>query len=116
MSPSVLVCANSIMIYNLLSTSQVEVQDTVGCGDSFASAIVLGFINGHSTTSTLALANAVGAATATRRGAGRNVADAPLVRRLLRQASGDRPAADEPNAQALEILERSLAGRSSPGL
>ena len=62
---------------------KVDVQDTVGCGDSFASAIVLGFIRGYGIYSTLALANAVGAATAMGRGAGRNVANATLVRSLL---------------------------------
>lgn len=51
-----------------------QVQDTVGCGDSFAAAIVLGFTRGYSVEATLALANAVGAATATGRGAGTNVA------------------------------------------
>ena len=37
---------------------QVPVADTVGCGDSFAAAIILGFIRGHSIPETLALANA----------------------------------------------------------
>lgn len=60
-------------------TMQVEVQDTVGCGDSFASAVVLGYVNQYAPLSTLALANAVGAATATGRGAGRNVAKADTV-------------------------------------
>ncbi len=64
--------------------SQVEVADTVGCGDSFAAAIVLGYLNRHTTTETavLTLANAVGAATAMGRGAGRNVASASTVRTL----------------------------------
>ena len=48
---------------------QVDVKDTVGCGDSFAAAVALGFTRGHSAEATLALANAVGAATATGRGA-----------------------------------------------
>ena len=39
-------------------TLQVPVADTVGCGDSFAAAIILGFIRGHSIPETLALANA----------------------------------------------------------
>ena len=58
---------------------QVEVQDTVGCGDSFAAAIVLGYIRSHDIPATLVLANAVGAATAMGRGAGTNVASAPTV-------------------------------------
>lgn len=47
---------------------QVPVMDTVGCGDSFAAAIALGYTRGQSTDATLALANAVGAATAMSRG------------------------------------------------
>jgi hypothetical protein len=38
---------------------QVDVKDTVGCGDSFAAAVVLGYIRGHAVPPTLALANAV---------------------------------------------------------
>ncbi|KAF6266752.1 Ribokinase-like protein [Scenedesmus sp. NREL 46B-D3] len=55
---------------------KVDVSDTVGCGDSFAAAIVLGYTRTHDVHATLLLANAVGAATATGRGAGTNVADA----------------------------------------
>jgi sugar/nucleoside kinase (ribokinase family) len=62
---------------------QVNVVDTVGCGDSFAAAIVLGYLQGQGLVSTLQLANAVGAATAMGRGAGRNVAGADTVLRLL---------------------------------
>jgi fructose-1-phosphate kinase PfkB-like protein len=58
---------------------QVDVQDTVGCGDSFAAAIVLGYIRSHDIPATLVLANAVGAATAMGRGAGTNVASAHTV-------------------------------------
>ena len=62
--------------------------DTVGCGDSFAAAVVLGYIQRQPLESVLALSNAVGAATATSPGAGRNVASADTVRDLLsRQAS-----------------------------
>ena len=91
----------------------MEVQDTVGCGDSFASAIVLGYINKHSIPSTLALANAVGAATATGRGAGRNVASSNKVRQLLMQAinreqmPGLRGEAGA-HKEALEMLDTSL--------
>ena len=49
---------------------QVDVADTVGCGDSFAAAVALGFTRGNAVPPLLALANAVGAATATASGAG----------------------------------------------
>lgn len=68
---------------------QVPVADTVGCGDSFAAAIVLGFIQRKPLQAVLALANAVGAATATRAGAGRNVATASTVQDLLSQQALD---------------------------
>ncbi len=48
----------------------MDVADTVGCGDSFAAAIALGFTRRHALPPMLALANAVGAATATGSGAG----------------------------------------------
>ena len=53
-----------------LSSGQVDVADTVGCGDSFAAAVALGFTRGHRIPPLLALANAVGAATAMGSGAG----------------------------------------------
>mmetsp|Transcript_2991 Transcript_2991/g.7381 ORF Transcript_2991/g.7381 Transcript_2991/m.7381 type:complete len:416 (-) Transcript_2991:319-1566(-) len=84
---------------------QVEVQDTVGCGDSFASAVVLGYINKYSIPSTLALANAVGAATAMGRGAGRNVARAERVMHLL--SAQDR---QEHVSEAISILQMSIDG------
>lgn len=65
------------------SAFEVSVVDTVGCGDSFAAAIVLGYLQQHSIISTLQLANAVGAATAMGRGAGRNVAAPEMVMSLL---------------------------------
>ena len=65
-------------------TLQVPVADTVGCGDSFAAAIVLGYTRGYDVAPILALANAVGAATAMGSGAGRNVASPALVMELLR--------------------------------
>lgn len=61
----------------------VDVKDTVGCGDSFAAAITLGYTRGLPILSTLALANAVGAATAMGCGAGRNVATLDNVRSIL---------------------------------
>ncbi len=68
----------------LYERPQVEVADTVGCGDSFAAAVVKGYLARASPEAVLTLANAVGAATATGRGAGRNVAAAAKVEQLLR--------------------------------
>ena len=62
---------------------RVKVADTVGCGDSFAAAIVLGFTRHWEELAVLALANAVGAATAMGQGAGRNVARAETVEQIL---------------------------------
>ncbi|GBF90155.1 sugar carbohydrate kinase [Raphidocelis subcapitata] len=94
---------------------EVEVVDTVGCGDSFAAAIVAGFINGHDAPGTLALANAVGAATATGRGAGRNVADVATVQRLLSEAArGGRHEAGAIES-ARRLLELTRAGGSGGG-
>lgn len=65
------------------------VADTVGCGDSFAAAVLFGRSRGAGLAATLALANAVGAATATGRGAGRRVAArAHVVALLDHQAAG----------------------------
>ena len=61
--------------------------DTVGCGDSFTAAIAFGFLHDLPAVSTLTLANAVGAATATGCGAGRNVAHLDKVLQLLREAN-----------------------------
>jgi sugar/nucleoside kinase (ribokinase family) len=89
---------------------EVEVQDTVGCGDSFASAIVLGFTRKHSIPATLALANAVGAATAMGRGAGRNVANASRVMQLLQQEEQKLGRKEKAAVkEALHILRDSLA-------
>lgn len=55
----------------------------MGCGDSFAAAVVLGYTRQQPVPTLLALANAVGAATALGTGAGRNVASAATVLDLL---------------------------------
>ncbi|RWW89180.1 hypothetical protein BHE74_00001855 [Ensete ventricosum] len=68
---------------------KVNVVDTVGCGDSFAAAIAFGFLHRMPAVNTLALANAVGAATATGCGAGRNVAHLNKVLQLLKQSNVD---------------------------
>lgn len=73
-------------IWNLTSY-QVNLIDTVGCGDSFVAAIAFGFLHDLPTVSTLALANAVGAATATGCGAGRNVATLTKVTNLLKDSN-----------------------------
>ncbi|GAB2298306.1 hypothetical protein Dimus_032374 [Dionaea muscipula] len=65
-------------------TFKVRVIDTVGCGDSFVAAIAFGFVHKMPTVHTLALANAVGAATAMGCGAGRNVATLDRVIELIR--------------------------------
>ncbi|XP_047084655.1 probable fructokinase-5 [Lolium rigidum] len=65
---------------------KIRVVDTVGCGDSFTAAIAFGFLHNLPAISTLALANAVGAATATGYGAGRNVAHLDKVLHLLRES------------------------------
>jgi len=82
-----------------------ELQDTVGCGDSFAAAVLLGRTRGHDLTATLALANAVGAATATGRGAGRNVARLKHVRSLLDATVGDNAAEEAARVAARRALE-----------
>lgn len=61
--------------------------DTVGCGDSYTAAIAFGYLHDLPAVNTLALANAVGAATATGVGAGRNVATRDKVLELLRQSN-----------------------------
>lgn len=61
-------------------------QDTVGCGDSFAAAVALGFTRGHGPEATLALANAVGAATAMGRG-GQGFISLPECRIVLAEAT-----------------------------
>jgi fructose-1-phosphate kinase PfkB-like protein len=53
-----------------VARAQVDVADTVGCGDSFAAAVALGFVRRVRVPPLLALANAVGAATAMGSGAG----------------------------------------------
>lgn len=62
----------------------MKVIDTVGCGDSFVAAVAFGFLHNMPTVNTLALANAVGAATAMGCGAGRNVATLENVIELMR--------------------------------
>ena len=88
-----------------LPAIRVRARDTVGCGDSFAAAVALGRTRGEGLRATLALANAVGAATATGRGAGRNVASAAHVRELLVEQEGAGEA-------ALALLDGVRAGEA----
>jgi len=63
-------CCHEVDPKTVLLCAQVDVADTVGCGDSFAAAVVMGYTRNHSIPATLALANAVGGATAMGKGAG----------------------------------------------
>lgn len=65
----------------------MNVVDTVGCGDSFVAAIAYGFIHNIPLVNTLALANAVGAATAMGCGAGRNVAKLDQAIELMKASN-----------------------------
>ena len=68
----------------------------------------MGYTQQHSIPTVMALANAVGAATAMGAGAGRNVANAETVMRLLQtaQAAGDD---GRHHAAALDVLRTSLS-------
>ncbi|BBH10219.1 pfkB-like carbohydrate kinase family protein [Prunus dulcis] len=66
---------------------KVNVIDTVGCGDSFVAAIAYGFIHNMPAVNTLAIANAVGGATAIGCGAGRNVATLEKVIELMKASN-----------------------------
>ena len=70
----------------------VAVVDTVGAGDSFAPAFIAGWLRGGALRDCAALANAMGALTATQRGAGTRI---PPRERLLEML------ADHPAARAL---------------
>lgn len=63
---------------------KAKVIDTVGCGDSFVAAVAFGFVHKMPTIRTLAIANAVGAATAMGCGAGRNVATLAKTMELIK--------------------------------
>jgi sugar/nucleoside kinase (ribokinase family) len=70
----------------------IEMVDTVGAGDSFAAAFIAGWLRGGSPRECATLANAMGALTTTRRGAGTRIppreqlldllADYPAIRAL----------------------------------
>jgi ribokinase len=64
----------------------VKVVDTVGAGDCFAGAFVAGRLNGLSLSDAARLANAMGAATVQKIGAGRNAPTCEEVLAVLEQA------------------------------
>lgn len=87
---------------------KVDVRDTVGCGDSFAAAVVMGYTKGHSVPTVMALANAVGAATAMGNGAGRNVASVDDVAGLLLSSVDANDLDDCVHAAALDVLQNAV--------
>ncbi|KAL7583520.1 fructokinase-1 [Lactuca sativa] len=82
---------------------KVEVMDTVGCGDSFVAAIAFGYIHKMPLLHTLTIANAVGAATATGCGAGRNVANLQKVKQLIKESN-----LNEDNSFWNKLLDQNL--------
>lgn len=64
---------------------QVDVVDTVGAGDSFAAAFIAGRLRGGSLQQAATLANAMGAMTATQRGAGTRIPERAGLLTLLQQ-------------------------------
>ncbi|QCE06336.1 fructokinase-1 isoform X1 [Vigna unguiculata] len=85
---------------------KVNVIDTVGCGDSFVAAIAYGFIHNMPLVNTLAIANAVGAATAMGCGAGRNVATLEKVVDLIRSSN-----LSEDDEFWFDILEKNMVSQ-----
>lgn len=81
----------------------MNIVDSVGCGDSFVAAIAYGFIHNLPMVNTLAIANAIGAATAMGCGAGRNVASLEKVVDILRS-----PNLNEDDEFWTEILEKKV--------
>lgn len=76
------ICA--FIFVKIMNYLQMDTVDTVGCGNSYNGAIAFGYLHDMTEINTLALANAVGAATATGTGAGQNVANLGKVLELLR--------------------------------
>ncbi|XP_020233327.1 fructokinase-1 [Cajanus cajan] len=100
---SILITASSIAC---APAFKVNVIDTVGCGDSFVAAIAYGFIHNMPLVNTLAIANAVGAATAMGCGAGRNVATLEKVVHILRSSN-----LNEDDEFWTDILEKNVVAQ-----
>lgn len=66
----------------------VPVVDTVGAGDSFAAAFIAGWLRGGTLADCATLANAMGAQTATQRGAGTRIPGRDQLRVLLAGSPG----------------------------
>ena len=66
----------------------IDLVDSVGCGDSFDAALLLGRMRRSGARATLRLACAAGAATAEGHGAGRNVGTPTRMRELVAQKYG----------------------------
>ena len=98
----------------------MNVIDTVGCGDSFVAAIAFGFIHKLPAVNTLAIANAVGAATAMGCGAGRNVANLKRVIEIMKASNLNEDDkfwnelfVDDIDAQQIMFLSRTAINGSS---
>ncbi|KAG5002797.1 hypothetical protein GLYMA_10G034000v4 [Glycine max] len=100
---SILITASSVAC---APAFKVNVIDSVGCGDSFVAAIVYGFIHNMPLVNTLAIANAVGAATAMGCGAGRNVATLENVVNILRSSN-----LNEDDEFWIEIFEKNVVAQ-----
>ncbi|XP_039048067.1 fructokinase-1-like [Hibiscus syriacus] len=99
---------------------KVKIVDTVGCGDSFVAAIAFGFIHDIPLVTTLAFANAVGAATAMGCGAGRNVATMKKVVELIETPDlnednkfWNKLLNDHVNSQEVTLLSKSVLNGSN---
>ncbi|XP_057964670.1 fructokinase-1 isoform X2 [Malania oleifera] len=99
---------------------KVNVIDTVGCGDSFVAAVAFGFIHNMPMVNTLAVANAVGAATAMGCGAGRNVANLEQVTKIIRASNlneddqfWDELLTETIEAEEIKILAKSVVNGGS---
>lgn len=66
-----------------VSPFDVTVQDTVGAGDGFAAAFIAGWLRGGALTQCGTLANAMGALTSTKRGAGTRIPKSDELHKML---------------------------------
>ena len=109
---------DSCVSFEFFAGFPVDVGDTVGCGDSFAAAVGLGMAYGADLRTTSALANAVGAATASNCGAGRNVATKSCVRRILSNGLDSAEAQQgrrDAILRALDLLDQVGSGARGDG-